>query len=129
MDGGGPLEAGRSALARGDWAAAREVCEAAWEDQHSADALDGLGRSLWWLGDAPGALDARSRAFALLRREGRDREAARVGIWLARQYAGLFHRTAIAEGWAARTRSLVAGLADPGSLGGGWPWWTPRRPG
>ena len=118
MDGSGPLEAGRSALARGDWAAAREAFEAAWEDQHSADALDGLGRSLWWLGDAAGALDARSRAFALLRREGRDREAARVGIWLARQYAGLFHRTAMAEGWVARTRSLVAGLADPGSLGG-----------
>lgn len=118
MDGGGPLEAGRSALARGDWAAAREACEAAWEDQHSADALDGLGRSLWWLGDAPGALDARSRGFALLRREGRDLEAARVGIWLARQYAGLLHRTAMAEGWVARTRSLVAGLADPGSLDG-----------
>lgn len=118
MDGGGPLEAGRSALARGDWAAAREACEAAWEDQHSADALDGLGRSLWWLGDAPGALDARSRSFALLRREGRDLEAARVGIWLARQYAGLLHRTAMAEGWVARTRSLVAGLADPGSLDG-----------
>lgn len=118
MDGGGPLEAVRSALARGDWAAAREACEAAWEDQHSADALDGLGRSLWWLGDAPGALDARSRSFALLRREGRDLEAARVGIWLARQYAGLLHRTAMAEGWVARTRSLVAGLADPGSLDG-----------
>jgi len=118
MDRRGPLEAGRSALARGDWAAAREAFKAVWEGEHSADALDGLGRSLWWLGDAPGALDARSRAFALLRREGRDREAAQVGIWLARQYAGLFHRAAMAEGWVARTRSLVAGLADPGSLEG-----------
>ena len=118
MDGNGPLAAGRSALAEGDWAAAKESFKAAWDDQESADALDGLGRSMWWLGDAPGALDARSRAFALLRREGRDREAAAVGIWLARQYAGLFHRTAMAEGWVARTRSLVADLADPGSLEG-----------
>jgi DNA-binding NarL/FixJ family response regulator len=118
MDGNGPLAAGLSALARGDWAAAKGAFEAAWDDQGSADALDGLGRSLWWLGDAAGALDARARAFALLRREGRDREAAAVGIWLARQYAGLFRRTAMAEGWVARTRSLVADLADPGSLEG-----------
>ena len=82
------------------------------------DALDGVGLSLWWLGDAPAALDARSRAFALLRREQRDGEAAMVGIWLARQYGGLFHRTAMAEGWLARTRSLVAGMADAGSLEG-----------
>jgi len=118
MDGHGPLAMGRSALARGDWVAAREAFKAAWDDQESAAALDGLGRSLWWLGDAPGALDARSRAFALLRREGRDHEAAAVGIWLARQYIGLFHRTAMAEGWVARTRSLVAGMDDPGSLEG-----------
>ena len=118
MDANGPLAAGRSALARGDWAAAKAAFETAWDDQGSADALDGLGRSLWWLGDAPGALDARSRAFALLRRDGRDREAAAVGIWLARQYDGLFHRRAMAEGWVARTRSLVADLADPGSLEG-----------
>jgi uncharacterized protein HemY len=88
MEGNGPLVAGLSALARGHWAAARAAFEAAWDDQGSADALDGPGRSLWWLGDTAGALDARSRAFALLRREGRDREAAAVGIWLARQYAG-----------------------------------------
>jgi DNA-binding NarL/FixJ family response regulator len=114
----GPLAAGRSALARGDWPAARQVFQAAWEDRESADALDGLGLSLWWLGDAPAALDARSRAFALLRREGRDRDAAMVGIWLARQYHSLFHRTAMAEGWVARTRSLVASMADAGSLEG-----------
>jgi DNA-binding NarL/FixJ family response regulator/tetratricopeptide (TPR) repeat protein len=118
MDGNDPLAAGRSALAKGDWPAAKHAFQAAWDDQESADALDGLGRSLWWLGDAPGALDARSRAFALLRREGRDRDAAAVGIWLARQYAGLFHRTALTEGWLARIRSLVADLADPGSLEG-----------
>ena len=118
MDGNAPLASGWSALARGDWTAAEVAFKAAWVDQESADALDGLGRSLWWLGDAPAALDARSRAFALLRRGGRDREAASVGIWLARQYAGLFHRAAMAEGWVARTRSLVADMAVAGSLEG-----------
>ena len=71
MDANGPLAVGRSALARGDWTAARDAFQAAWDDQGLAEALDGLGRSLWWLGDAPGALNARSRAaFALLRRWG-----------------------------------------------------------
>jgi hypothetical protein len=49
MDGNGPLAAGRSALARGDWPVARQVFQAAWDDRESADALDGLGLSLWWL--------------------------------------------------------------------------------
>ncbi len=118
MEGHGLLAAGRSALAKGDWPAAFEAFQAAWDEHESADALDGVGLSLWWLGDAPAALDARSRAFALLRREQRDREAAIVGVWLARQYGGLFHRRAMAEGWLARTRSLVAGMANAGSLEG-----------
>jgi DNA-binding NarL/FixJ family response regulator/tetratricopeptide (TPR) repeat protein len=118
MDGRSLLAGGRIALAKGDWPAALESFKAAWVEEESADALDGVGLSLWWLGDAPAALDVRSRAFALLRREQRDAEAARVGIWLARQYGGLFHRSAMADGWAARTRSLVDGMADARSLEG-----------
>jgi DNA-binding NarL/FixJ family response regulator len=118
MTGDGPLAGARLALHRGDWGAAKRAFQAAWDAHESADALDGLGRSLWWLGDAPGALDARSRAFALLRREGRDHEAALVAVWVARQYAGLFDRAAMAAGWAARARSIVADIPDPGSLEG-----------
>lgn len=118
MDGQSLLAGGRAGLAKGDWPAALESFQAAWDEDESADALDGVGLSLWWLGDAPAAVDARSRAFALLRRERRDTEAAAIGIWLARQHGGLFHRAATADGWAARTRSLVDGMADAGSLPG-----------
>ena len=118
MDGHGLLAKGRAALVEGDWRAALEAFRAAWDEEESADALDGVGLSLWWLGDAPAALDVRSRAFALYRRERRDAEAAGVGIWLARQYGGLFHRAEMADGWAARTRSLIDGMADVGSLQG-----------
>ena len=111
MDGDGPLAAGRSAPARGDWPAARQVFQAAWDDRESADALDGLGLSLWWLGDAPAALDARSRAFALLRSEGRDRDAAMVGIWLARQYRAC----STARQWRK------AGSPGPGPWSPAWP--------
>lgn len=113
------LEAGRAAMASGDWASARDDFRSAWDETESADALDGLGRALWWLDDPGGALDLRGRAFALLRRDARDAEAAVVAIWLARQYRNLFRRNEMADGWLARARSLVAALGDDGSL---WGW-------
>jgi DNA-binding CsgD family transcriptional regulator len=112
------LEAGRSAMASGDWAAARDGFRTAWDETGSADALDGLGRALWWLDDPGGALELRGRAFALLRREERDAEAAAVSIWLARQYRNLFRRAEMADGWLARARSLLGEVADDGGLRG-----------
>jgi len=112
------LVAGSEALIRGEWAAARDRFQAAWSVEESADALDGLARALWWLNDPANALGVRSRAFALLRREGRDFEAAAVAIWLARQYRSLYRRGEIAEGWLSRARSLLSTLEVEGSLRG-----------
>lgn len=105
-------------MARGDWVTAQKEFGAAWSRTESADALDGLGRALWWLDDPCGALELRARAFALFRRERRDAEAAGVAIWLARQYRSLYRRTEMADGWLSRARSLITGLPDDGSLGG-----------
>ena len=105
-------------MASGDWATARDQFRSVWADTESADALDGLGRAMWWLNDPGGALELRGRAFALLRRDGRDAEATAVSIWLARQYRNLFRRAEMADGWLARARSLVTRLADDGSLRG-----------
>jgi len=110
------LEAGRAAMASGDWASARDDFRSAWDETESADALDGLGRALWWLDDPGRALELRGRAFALLRGDARDAEAAAVSIWLARQYRNLYRRNEMADGWLARARSLVAELGDVGSL-------------
>lgn len=112
------LVAGSRALARGEWAAAREAFRSAWSAEESPDALDGLGRALWWLNDPAGALDLRARAFARLRHEGRDAEAAAIAIWLAREYRGLYRRREMADGWLARARSLLGSLDDRGSLPG-----------
>jgi DNA-binding NarL/FixJ family response regulator len=94
-------------MSRGDWAGARDAFERAWQAEESADALDGLGRALWWLDDPEAALDLRARAFARLRHEQRDAEAAAVAIWLARQHQGLYRRSDVARGWLARARTLV----------------------
>jgi len=110
------LAAGSAALTRGDWAAARDAFQSAWSAQESADALDGLARALWWLDQPAAALELRARAFALLRHEGRDQEAAHVAVWLARQHRGLYARTQLADGWLARARSLLDGLEEPDCL-------------
>ena len=112
------VAAGDAALAAGDWTAARIAFRSAWDQDESADALDGLGRALWWLGDPASALDVRARSFALLRREHRDVRAAAVAIWIARQYRNLFRRHAMADGWLTRAQSLVSVLHEKGSLSG-----------
>ena len=112
------LAAGSAAMAQGEWATARDEFRSAWSETESADALDGVGRALWWLNDPAGSLELRARAFALFRRERRDAEATAVALWLARQYRSLYRRTELADGWLARARSLLSGLRDQGSLPG-----------
>lgn len=112
------LAAASAAMAKGEWATARDEFRTAWSEIESAVALDGVGRALWWLNDPAGALELRARAFALFRREGRDAEATAVAIWLARQYRTLYRRAELADGWLARARSLLSGIPDQGSLPG-----------
>jgi DNA-binding NarL/FixJ family response regulator len=118
MDAREAYAAGRTALDRGDWVAARDAFQASWDDAPWADALDGLGRSLWWLDQPAAALDARSRAYALHRRDGRDRDAAGIALWLAREYQNLYGNLGMAGGWLSRARSLLADLDDSAGLGG-----------
>lgn len=42
---------GYEALATGDWTGARDAFERVLELSDAPDALDGLGRALWWLRD------------------------------------------------------------------------------
>ncbi len=118
MDAHELFVAGSSALAAGEWAAARDCFESALSLEESADALDGLALAVWWLNDPEAALELRARAFARLRHDGRDTEATAVAIWLARQYRSLFRRAEMARGWLSRARSLLGSLPDQGSLCG-----------
>ena len=114
------VEAGEQHLRRGEWAAARDAFEAACSAASAApaDAVDGLARALWWLDEIEPALELRAQAFARLRHDGRDREAAIVAVWLAREHRARYRRHEIADGWLARARSLVDRLAKPGNLPG-----------
>jgi DNA-binding CsgD family transcriptional regulator len=106
---------GFEALARADWSAARTAFEAPVDaGDESPDVLDALGRALWWLRDASGAVVNRERAYAGFRREGELARAARIALWLSREYALVWRNEPAANGWLARAERLLADVA-PGA--------------
>src|SRR5436309_357673 len=98
----GLLDQGRAALAAGEWEAARDAFTSTLQDGPDPAALDGLGRSLWWLSDVEGAIDAWERAYAEHRRAGDDDAAARMALLLSREYREARGNAAAADGWLRR---------------------------
>jgi hypothetical protein len=93
---------GYEALASGDWEAARATFESALQAEDSPEALDGLGRALWWLRDTEQAVVHRERAYSGFRRDGEFARAARIALWLSREYALVWGNEAAATaGWPA----------------------------
>jgi DNA-binding CsgD family transcriptional regulator len=105
---------GEDALSAGDWEGARDAFAAAVDEHPSPQALDGLGRTLWWLGDVDGAIEHRERAYASLRKSGATADAARIALWLAREYLEAVGNQPASNGWIARAEGLLRDTA-PGS--------------
>src|ERR671910_1440808 len=105
------LAEGYEALASGDWAAARAAFESALEADESPEVLDGLGRALWWLRESEHAVVYRERAYSGFRRDGELARAARIALWLSREYALVWRNDAAANGWLARAERLLADVA------------------
>ena len=101
---------GREDLAAARWQAARERFESALAAEETADALDGLGQALWWLGEISRAVELRERAYVLLRKSDDVRRAARLALWLSTEYSSLFGNDAASNGWLARAERLVESL-------------------
>ena len=111
------VSTGEQALGAGDWEAARVAFAAAVDKEPTSRALDGLGRTLWWLGDVDGAIDHRERAYAILRKAGAVSEAAQIALWLAREYLEAVGNQPASNGWIARAEGLLRDAA-PGSVHG-----------
>ncbi len=108
------LAAGYEALASGDWEGARAAFGAALDIAESPEALDGLSRALWWLREEREAVVYRERAYAGFRRDGELARAARVALWLSREYGLAFGNDAAARGWLQRAERLLEDVA-PGT--------------
>jgi LuxR family maltose regulon positive regulatory protein len=104
-----PLSAGREALSRGNWVGARDCFEEALARGESAEAIEALGMSAWWLDDAPVAIESRERAYRLYREAGEVAGAARMAIWLAWDYIAFRGEPAVANGWLQRAHRLLDG--------------------
>jgi DNA-binding CsgD family transcriptional regulator/predicted negative regulator of RcsB-dependent stress response len=105
---------GYEALATGDWQSARDAFERSLAAAESPAALDGLGRALWWLRAEHDAVVLRERAYAGFRRDGELARAARIALWLSREYALVFGNEAASGGWLARAERLLRDVA-PGA--------------
>jgi LuxR family transcriptional regulator, maltose regulon positive regulatory protein len=106
------LEAGRAALVRGDWPAARLAFDAALQTGDDPEALEGLGLAAWWLDLADVVFDARERAYRLYRERDDSLGAARMAVWLAWDTAAFRGEQAIANGWLQRAHRLLEGRPD-----------------
>jgi ATP/maltotriose-dependent transcriptional regulator MalT len=107
------LESARTAADAGRWEEAREAFAAAAALEQSADALDGLGRACWWLGDVRSAIRHRERAFSLLRQAGRDDEAAILALDLCVWFLTNLENEAAARGWLARAARAAEPTTEP----------------
>jgi DNA-binding NarL/FixJ family response regulator len=105
-------QSGWEHFAEADWEAARDAFAAALEaEPDDPEALDGLGQSLWWLGERDSALDRRRQAYAEYQRRGDTVRAGGLATYLAGEHR-IDGRTAAAAGWLSRARRLLAD-ADP----------------
>jgi DNA-binding CsgD family transcriptional regulator len=110
-------ETGWQRFADADWAGARDAFGAALDEYPGdPDALDGLGQSLWWLGERDAAIARRREAYAAHQRLGNSRDAGRLATYLAGE-ARIEGQDAAAAGWLARARRLLAGAGTVPELG------------
>jgi DNA-binding CsgD family transcriptional regulator len=104
--GGDLLVEGRRALEAARWDEARAAFEAALEADDGAEARDGLGQALWFLGSVDDAIAARERAFEDYLRGGDCDHAARAAVWVSHQYF-ISGRASAARGWLARAERAL----------------------
>ena len=104
-----PLDAARTAIARGDWQAALRAARASLEVAETAAGHELLGLACWWLSDAETLFNSRERAYQLYRNQGDVRRAARIAVWLDWDYRAFRAQPAIANGWLRRARRLLEG--------------------
>ena len=107
------VSAGWAELSDGRWEAARARFEEAIGITASAEALEGLSWSAWWVDDAEAVFAAREKAYGLYVESGDPASAARMATWLAADNLDFRGAVSVASGWLQRARRLLDPL-EPG---------------
>ena len=113
----GQLEAGWRALEQAQWDAARRRFEVVLAAGESASAREGLGQTLWFLGEIADGIGSKACAFELYARAGQCDDAARTAVWVSHQHL-LAGRVSAARGWLARAERVLEDV--PECEGHGW---------
>lgn len=106
------LRAGRRLMAAGQWSGARDLLSRALARRETAEALDDLGATLWWLGEIGASLDRRERAYELYLAEGDLAGAAMVALDISVVHLTNLDNEAASLGWVARAESIAARARD-----------------
>lgn len=105
---GDALAAGHAALREGRAEEARAIFAQAVSACGSAQAHEGLSWAALALDDAEATITARQTAYRLYRDAGAPVAAARMAMWLAKDHDDFRGAAALANGWLARARRLLA---------------------
>ena len=106
------------ALAEGDWARALTGYRRALDIAETPQALEGMSWAALGLNDGETVIWARQAAYRLFRRGGENVSAARMAMWLGKDYADFLGELAVARGWRQRAHRLLEG--QPLSPEHGW---------
>lgn len=102
------LDDGCIALDAGDWLAARSLFELALKTAPGPEAAYGLARAVEWAGDFETAIRLYEKAFVMSRRQGQVRLPALIAAReLSFLYGAVYANAAAADGWRARSLSLL----------------------
>lgn len=110
------LDRGRKALSEGEWEKARDALEQALEKDAAAEVYEELAWACWWLNDASGVFENRSKAYNLFLEKDDKSGAARSACWTGLDYIEFKGEFAIASGWFKRAESLLEGLPASSEL-------------
>ncbi len=102
------LAAGYAALKDGRADDARAIFAASVADHGSAEAQEGLSWAALALDDGDATIAARQAAYRLYRDADAHVAAARMAMWLAKDHDDFRGEVALANGWLARARRLLA---------------------
>ena len=110
------LNKGRAALSVGEWEKARDYLQQALSEDQSPEIYEELGWACWWINDASGVFENRTKAFNLYLEKDDKLDAARNACWIGVDCIEFKGEFAIASGWFKRAENLLEGLPPSSEL-------------
>ena len=104
------LNKGRNSLSKGEWENAKDILTKALEEKESPEVYEELGWACWWLNDASGVFENRTKAFNLFLQMDDKPGAVRNACWIGVDYIEFKGEFAVASGWFKRAENLLEDL-------------------